>query len=168
MSKEIITALFASRVEAENALAKLEHAGYTDKEMTMLITDDTRAKHFGIKENTKAEEGTADGAIIGGLAGAIGMSLISAGSLAIPGLNLIVSGTIIGGLVGLGAGAVTGGLVGALIGAGIPEHEAKLYENALKKGAFLLAIETRDSDSTKQVKEILKNANAKDVTAVAA
>ena len=44
----------------------------------------------------------------------------------------------------------------------------KLYENALKKGAFLLAVETRDSESTKQVKDILKNANAKDVTAVAA
>lgn len=164
MSKsKVITAVFDTRVESETALQKLEHAGFTEKEITLLVSEDTRGKHFGIKESSKVEEGAVAGATIGGLAGAIGLALASAGTLLVPGLNLVVSGALIGGLVGLGAGAATGGLIGALVGLGIPEHEAKLYEEAVRKGAILIAVETKDDDTTERVKSILKGANAKDV-----
>jgi len=169
MSKtKTVTAVFNTRIEAETALRKLEHAGFTQKEITMLVTEETRGKHFSIKENSKAEEGAVAGASIGGLAGALGLALASAGTLLIPGLNLVVSGALIGGLVGLGAGAATGGLIGSLIGLGIPEHEAKLYEDAVRKGAILLAVESSDDDSTETIKGILKGANAQNITALAA
>lgn len=163
-----ITAVFDSRSAAESALRKLEHAGFTQKEVTLLITEETRGKHFGIKENTQVEAGAATGAAVGGLAGALYLALASAGTLLIPGLNLVVSGALIGGLVGLGAGAATGGLIGSLVGLGIPEYEAKLYEAAVRKGAILIAVESRDEDTTDRVKGILKDANAQSVTSRAA
>lgn len=167
-SSKIITAVFDTRAAADSAIYKLEHAGFTEKEITLLVSEDTRGKHFGIEANSKASEGAATGAAIGGLAGAIGLALASAGTLLIPGLNLVVSGSLIGGLVGLGAGAATGGLIGALVGLGIPEHEAKLYEEAVRKGGILIAVESKDDASTQRIKDILKGANAKDVTSRAA
>jgi hypothetical protein len=167
-NSKVVTAVFDTRVESETALYKLEHAGFSDKEITLLVSEDTRGKHFGIEANSKAGDGAATGAAIGGLAGAIGLALASAGTLLIPGLNLVVSGALIGGLVGLGAGAATGGLIGALVGLGIPEHEAKLYEEAVRKGGILIAVESKDDASTQRIKDILKGANAKDVTSRAA
>ena len=167
-STKSITAVFDTRFESDNALRKLELAGYTDKEISMIVTEETRGKHFGIKENTQAEAGAATGAAIGGVAGAIMLGLASAGTLLVPGLNLVVSGALIGALAGLGAGGVAGGLIGTLVGLGIPEHEAKLYEDAVRKGAILIAVESKNDDSTDRIKRILKDANAKDVTARAA
>ena len=169
MSKEkTTTAVFNTRIEAESALRKLEHAGFTKDDVTMLVSEETRGKHFGIKEGSKAEEGAAAGATIGGLAGGLFLALASAGTLLIPGLNLVVSGAVIGGLAGLGAGAVAGGLIGSLVGLGIPEHEAKLYEDAVRKGGILLAVRSSDDASTDRIKNILKNANAQNVTSRAA
>ena len=162
------TAVFDTRIEAETALRKLEHAGFTQKEITLLVTEETRGKHFGIKENTQAEAGAATGAALGGVAGAILLGLASAGTLLVPGLNLVVSGALVGGLMGLGAGAATGGLVGTLVGLGIPEHEAKLYEDSVRKGSILIAVESKDDDTAGRIKTILKEANAHDVTSRAA
>lgn len=167
MSKTI-TAVFDTRFESESALRKLDQAGFTKDQVTMLVTEETRGKHFGIKESNKAEEGATTGAAVGGLVGALYLALASAGTLLIPGLNLVVSGALIGGLVGLGAGAATGGLIGSLVGLGIPEHEAKLYEDAVRKGAILIAVEARDDFSANKVKEILKNSNAQSVKPIAA
>lgn len=167
-TSKVITAVFDRRVEAETALRKLEQNGFSEKQVTLLVSEETRGKHFGIERNAKTDEGAAAGAAIGGLTGALYLGLASAGTLLIPGLNLVVSGALIGGLVGLGAGAATGGLIGALVGAGIPEHEAKLYESAVRKGAILMAVEAVDDTSAKRISDILKDSNAKEVTSRAA
>jgi hypothetical protein len=167
MSKTI-TAVFDTRNKAEAALHRLDQAGFTKDQVTLLVTEETRGKHFGIKEHTKTEEGAATGAVIGGLAGSIYLGLATAGALLIPGLNLIVYGTVIGGLVGLGAGVVTGGLVGALVGVGIPEHEAKLYEDAVRKGAILVAVQANDAASADIVTAILKDGDAQSIKTRAA
>ena len=39
-STKTITAVFDTRFEAESALRKLEHAGFTQKEINMLVTEE--------------------------------------------------------------------------------------------------------------------------------
>jgi uncharacterized membrane protein len=167
MSKTI-TAVFEARVQAENALRKLEQLGLTRDDVTLLVSEDARKRHFTIEKGSKAEEGAVAGASIGGLAGALFMAMTTTGAMAIPGLNIIASGALIGGLAGLGAGAATGGLVGTLVGLGVPEHEAKLYEDSINKGAILLAVEVRDDMRAKKVKEALKETRAQSITELAA
>ncbi|MEZ0223296.1 MAG: hypothetical protein ACAH83_01990 [Alphaproteobacteria bacterium] len=167
MSKTI-TAVFDTRTEAEFALAQLDQAGYTRAQVTMLITEESRGKHFGVDDKTKVAEGAATGATIAGLSAGLFLALGSAGALLVPGLNLIVSGALVGGLAGLGAGAVGGGLVGALVGLGVPEHEAKLYEDTIRKGAILIAVDASDAAGAERVKSILKNTKAQSITALAA
>lgn len=164
MSK-LITATFKTRLAAEEALRQLEAIGITDRQISLVVTDETRGKTFNIEEGSKADEGAAAGATAGGILGAALGALAAAGTIVIPGLNLVVTGALVAGLAGAGAGAATGGLLGALIGSGISEHEAKLYEKDVKTGAILLAVHAKDGDQRDQVKAILTRADAYNLAA---
>jgi hypothetical protein len=160
-----VTAIFRNRLSTEEALRQLEVAGFTSNQVSVLMSDDTRRTSFQIVENSKADEGLAAGATFGGLLGAVLASAASAGAIVVPGLNLVVAGTLISALAGLGAGAAAGGLLGTLIGAGIPEHEAKVFEKELQGGGFLVAVEAQNSDQTKLAKQIFKDLNATSIAA---
>ncbi len=168
MSKHVITAICKSRASAEDALRQLDAAGFSQSQISLLLSDETRGRAFNLVENSKADEGFAAGATAGGLFGAMMAAVLTTGAVVIPGLNLVVAGTLIGGLAGLGAGAATGGLIGALIGAGIPEHEAKLYEKELSTGNILIAIDTANAEQEKVVENILKRVDAYNIQSVAA
>lgn len=156
----LITATFKTRQAAEHSLRELEAIGITDEQTALIVTDETRGKSFQIKEGTKMDEGAAGGATAGGIIGALMGTMATATAVAIPGLNIVVAGAAISSLAGLGAGAAAGGLIGALAGAGIPEHEAKIYEEELKEGSILLAIEAEDKDQKDQVKKVLQKEDA--------
>ena len=145
-----VRSVYKTRVGAEDALRRLETIGIADSQISILSSDEPRCKAFGIEKGTKIDEGIAAGLTVGRLVGAL-----SAGVIAIPGHNLVVSGYLISARVGLGAGAAKGGLIGGLVGAGFKENEAKFCENEIKEGNILLAIKTRVAEQKKQVKEIL-------------
>ena len=165
MHHHIVTATFKDRISAESALRQLESIGINENQVSLIVTDTTRANHFSIENNTKADKGAAAGATVGGIVGGALAALTAASVMVIPGLNLVVSGALVSALAGLGAGAATGGLVGALVGAGIPEHEAKIYEDEIRNGNVLLAVDARDHDQKDRVKRILKDGDALNVAA---
>lgn len=150
-----VTAVFKTRRGAEEALRRIEAIGITSQKISVLVSDETRGKAFNFEKGTKSDTGFTAGATVGGLVGATIAGLVSAGAIAIPGLNLVVSGYLISALAGLGAGAATGGLIGAFVGMGFEENEAKFYEKELKDGNILLAVETENHTQHKQVQEIL-------------
>jgi len=151
---KISTVVVSTRLEAEELIDQLAAAGITENQISVVMSDKTRGAHFGLKESSKVEEGVTVGATAGGVAGAIAGALLAAGTIAIPGVNLVVVGALAPALAGLGAGGVAGGLVGGLIGSGIPEHEAKSYEDDIEAGKILLAVKTETSDQAKRVDEI--------------
>jgi len=161
-----VTATFTTRTSAENALRNLETAGIREDQVSLVVTEETRGNHFQLTEKSRADEGAAAGATFGGIVGAVLGSVLAAGTIAIPGLNLIVVGSLASSLAGLGAGAATGGLLGALVGAGIPAHEAQLYENEIKQGNILLAVKPDTSEQQSRVKDILDDANALNISTI--
>ncbi|HYD18680.1 MAG TPA: hypothetical protein VEF76_09390 [Patescibacteria group bacterium] len=162
-----VTATFSSRPAAENALIKLVDMGIREEQLSLIVTEESRGNHFQIEQHSRADEGAAAGATFGGVVGAIIGSVLAAGTLAIPGLNLIVVGSLAGGLAGLGAGAASGGLIGALVGAGMTEHEAKIYENELKAGNILLAVKPVDRDQKNRIEEALRKTEAFNIASAA-
>jgi len=56
--------------------------------------------------------------------------------------------------VGAAAGAVTGGVVGALVSAGVPEEEAHVYCEAVRRGGTLVSVRTAD-DNVAFVQQIM-------------
>jgi hypothetical protein len=147
----LLVGSFRDRENAERAYEALLRRGYTKDQINVMMSDDVRKRYFPEREvdtelGNKAAEGGLAGAAVGGTVGAIAGVLAAAGTLAIPGLGIVLAGPLAAGLAGLGAGAATGGLVGGLIGAGIPEEHAKVYEKDIKSGAILVAVEPRSDD----------------------
>jgi len=73
------------------------------------MSDATRGREFALTMATKAPEGAATGATVGGALGAIAAGLVVLGVIAIPGLAIVAAGPVVATLAGLGAGAAAGG-----------------------------------------------------------
>lgn len=109
-SSDMVTALFTDRDRAERAYGTLTARGYDPKEVSVVMSDDTRKRYFApsaadTELGNKAAKGAGVGGAIGGTVGAIGAAIAAVGtSLAIPGLGLIVAGPLAAALAGAGAG----------------------------------------------------------------
>lgn len=119
----------------------------------------------GHEKHTKAPEGGAAGAAAGGIIGGSLGLLAGIGAIAIPGLGaFIAAGPIIAALSGSGIGGALGLLVGSLVGLGIPEYEAKKYENQLKQGNVLICVHVENSEDMDRAKNVLQKEGAKDIS----
>lgn len=156
--------IYPSRAAAEAAVDRFASAGFSNDDVSVLMSDTQGSKDFATEKNTKAPEGAATGAGVGGTVGGTLGLLAGIGALAIPGVGpLIAAGPIMGALAGLGIGSAVGGLAGALIGMGIPEYEAKRYEGRVKDGGILVSIHCDSSDEVSKAKDILKATGAEDI-----
>src|SRR6202043_913146 len=163
MSKTSVFGIVKSHSQAEQIVEALQRAGFATSEISILLPDTQGQHDIGHVKATKAPEGVTTGAATGGVAGGVIGLLAGIGALAIPGVGpLIAAGPIMAALSGAAVGATTGGIVGGLIGLGIPEIEAKRYEEKLKKGNYLIAVHTHESKDVDRAKEIFKNAGAED------
>lgn len=148
--RPMLTGMFRDRESAERAYDSLTARGYTKDEVTLLMSDEARRRHFGERADTelgtKAAEGAGVGAVVGGGLGAVLAGLAAAGTIALPGIGLIVMGPIAAALAGGAIGAAGGGLLGALIGYGIPEEQAKRYETGIREGNIVMGVTPRSED----------------------
>jgi|SRR6266850_7570945 len=158
----LVTGLFGSRSAAQVAIEQLIDQGFAREDISLLMTDTTRGREFGVLEHSKAPEGAATGATIGGVLGAIAAGLAGVGSLAVPGLSLVAAGPLVAALAGLGAGAAAGGITGALIGLGMPEHEAKFFHDEIRRGGILVGVYAH-VDRVRLARELLDAAGAENV-----
>jgi hypothetical protein len=155
----LVTGLFRDRESAERAYQSVANRGYGKDDVNVVMSDDTRKRHFSSSGETtelgnKAAEGAGIGGAIGGSVGAIAAAIAAVGTtLAIPGLGLVVAGPLAAAIAGAGAGAATGGLVGALIGWGIPEERVKHYEQGVKEGGILMGVRSRNPEDAAHFEE---------------
>jgi uncharacterized protein (TIGR02271 family) len=141
MRSGTIVGLFRDQPRAERAIRALQSAGFDDDQIGVVMRDRKQQQELTENTGTKVEEGAAAGAMGGGLlGGALGL-LAGVGALAIPGVGpIIAGGAIASTLAGAGIGAAAGGLLGALVGMGIPEEEARHFEQGIQSGGILLTV----------------------------
>ncbi len=85
---KLVTGLFNSRVTAESAVREISKLGYTRDDVSVMMSDTTRTKEFGIEAGSKAAEGASVGGAVGGAVGAILAAVAAVGtSIALPGLG---------------------------------------------------------------------------------
>ena len=156
--------IYANEATAETAVDQLIAGGFSNDDVSVLMSDVKGSRDFAAEKNTKAPEGTATGVGVGGVVGGTIGLLAGIGALAIPGVGpFIAAGPIMGALAGLGVGGTVGGLVGALVGMGIPEYEAKRYEGRVKEGGILVSVHCDSSEEISRAKDILKATGADDI-----
>lgn len=174
---QMVLGIMPNREHANMAIDDLQERGYNPKDMSIIVKD---GENEDITTTTGAGEkvatGTVTGATTGGIVGALAGLLVGVGALAIPGFGaVLIAGPIAAalGLTGAAAttvsGAITGilagGLVGALVNLGVPEREAKIYEEKLKQGSVLLGVPV-EAQNRDEVMSILKNHFADQVSTV--
>jgi uncharacterized membrane protein len=165
---KMIAGLFDTYQDAERAVNELQHLGITREQISVVARDAVLQERVVGTEDAEAE-GAGAGAIGGTAVGGLGGLLVGLSAITIPGLGpVITAGTLITAigttLAGAGIGAAAGGLIGALTGAGIPEEDAQIYAESVRRGGILVTAEIDDGMSTAAL-EALERANAVDVAA---
>jgi uncharacterized membrane protein len=171
MTGKTLVALFDHLSDARSAVDALVSAGISRDSINLIANDSSRvyeselardrntARHDVPTEHSGAVSGATIGTILGGLAGL----LVGLGAFAIPGVGPIVAaGPIIATLTGAGAGAAAGGIVGSLADLGVPEDEAHVYAEGIRRGGCLVSVKTSEAQTTK-VSDILEAYNPVDV-----
>lgn len=165
----MLTGMFRDRESTENAYKTLQERGYEKDDINLVMSEETRKKHFSheVEETevgTKAAESAGKGSAIGGSVGAVAGVIAAIGtSLVIPGLGIVIAGPIAAGIAGAGAGGITGGVIGALVGSGIPEARAKLYESGIEEGQIVIGVEPRNDEDAKFLEENWRTNEAEEI-----
>jgi hypothetical protein len=153
----MVTGSFRDRESAERAYESLTRRGYDKDDIHVMMSDETRKRHFANDDSgvgNKALEGAGIGGATGGVIGATLTAIAAAGAtLAVPGVGLVIAGPLAGALAGGATGAAAGGLIGTLIGAGIPEDRAKLHEKEIKEGAIVMGVKPRSDEDASYFEE---------------
>lgn len=161
--------VFRNRRDLEDAIRALKDSNY-DMERVSLIArhiDDVKgAEEVTEHHGNEAKEGAAAGATAGTVLGGLGGFLVGVGLLAIPGVGPILAAgaeisAIASTLAGAGIGAASGGIIGALVGLGIPEENAKTYNDRVEAGDYLLMVSGTD-DELRRVESMLRDRHIED------
>ena len=157
--------IYLTRNDAEAAVSALKAAGFQDSDVSVLVPQDIEKNSLPTQRATKAPAGATAGAGSGAVVGGTIGWLAGVGALLIPGLGpFIAAGPLVATVVGAGVGGAVGGAAGGLIGLGIPEREAKLYEGRLLKGAILVAVQCRAAEQATQARNVMAETGAEDVS----
>jgi hypothetical protein len=151
--------VFSTRRETEHALGELRTAGFDMNRVSVIAKDaDSKGEIAGLdvqeSADNKADEVGTKGALAGGTLGGLTGLLVGLGLVAIPGIGPIMlagaSATAIATtLAGTALGAAAGGLIGALVGMGIPEEEARAYNDRVARGDYLVLVDGSEAEVAK-------------------
>lgn len=149
---------FEDRDKVEKAVDRLRKEGFRSDDISVVFPDRELSKEFAIEKNTKAPEGALAGGGTGlVLGGALGW-LAGVGMIAIPGIGpLLAAGPIVAAIAGAGVGSAVGGIAGALIGLGVPELEAKRYEEEVKRGRILVSVRCDSVGQARAARTLLED-----------
>jgi uncharacterized protein (TIGR02271 family) len=137
-----VVGLFHNQADAERAIARLKQEGFSENQIGVAMRDRGAQKDLIEGTGTQAAEGATTGALGGGMLGGVIGLLAGVGALAIPGIGpIIAGGTLASTLAGAGIGAAAGGLLGALVGMGIPEEDAKHFDEGFQAGGTLVTVD---------------------------
>lgn len=133
-----IIGVFDDSMSARRAMERLRDGPLMLEDVSIISKNTEGAAANG--EDVSAGEGAAVGAVWGGMVGLT--------ALLIPGVGpFIAGGALFAALTGAVTGAVVGGISAALIDlSGIPDEDARGYEDEVNNGKTLVAVKARDED----------------------
>ncbi|NLS00408.1 hypothetical protein HGP17_26570 [Rhizobium sp. P38BS-XIX] len=154
-----VTGLYDSYDDARSAVKSLEDAGIPSNDISIVTRKANGVDVEG--QGSYGAEGAGTGAGIGAVAGGAGGLLAGLGMIAIPGVGPVVAAgwlaaTAAGAVAGAVAGGAVGGVVGALIKEGVPEEDAHLYAESVRRGASLVTARVED-DRVSQAQSIIES-----------
>ena len=163
--QQTVLGVFDNPSTAEQALTGLKEAGFAPDQVSVVAKDTGESREM-VDNTGMGDQGAAagTGAVVGGLLGGALGWLVGIGALAIPGIGPIVAaGALATTLGGAAVGAAAGGLIGALAGMGVPEEDARGYEEHVKGGRILLTVQARSADQAQEARDLFDRLGGTDV-----
>lgn len=147
---------FPNRPAAEQALHELKDSDFPMTQVSVVAKDSAHNENIAGADvsdhaENKADDGAKGRVLSGGALGGLTGLLVGLGVLAIPGVgHIMLAGaaatalatTVAGGAIG----AAAGNLVGGQIGQGIPENRAKIYNDRVSAGEYLVMVNGTDAE----------------------
>ena len=161
-----VSALYDTYDAARSAVSALEAAGIPNSDIS-IVANNSESWHRDGESNAAGGAGT--GAGVGAAVGGVGGLLTGLGMLAIPGVGPVVAAgwlvaTAVGAATGAAVGAATGGLIGSLTNAGVPEDDAHVYAEGVRRGGSLVTARVDDARAT-EAQAILQRQKSVDLNA---
>jgi hypothetical protein len=159
-----VSGLFDTSSDAAVAVRELQALGVPRDEISVVASNAAGEIDQG---DLAADAGA--GAGIGAAVGGLGGLLTGLGFMAIPGVGPVVAAgwlaaTAVGAIGGAAVGGAAGGIVGALTESGVPERDAHIYAEGVRRGGTLVSARVEDHQ-TEAANAILREARAVDLTA---
>ncbi len=164
--------VFNHRRDTEVALTDLKDSGFPMERVSLIAKDidrnrplmSTSQHNLGVNldprtQGNRADEGAKAGAATGAALGGLGGLLVGLGTLAIPGVGPVIAGgaaatALATALSGGAISAVAGGATGGLVGLGVPENRAQVYNDHLNRGDDVVMVDGVE-DEIRQAERIL-------------
>jgi hypothetical protein len=145
---QTVSALYDTYDAARSAVNALEAAGVPHSDIS-IVANNSESWHRDDRPSNAAG-GAGTGAGVGAAVGGVGGLLTGLGMMAIPGVGPVVAAgwlvaTAVGAVAGAAVGGATGGLVGSLTKEGVPEHDANLYAEGVRRGGTLVTARVADA-----------------------
>jgi hypothetical protein len=147
---QTLTSLYDSYDDAKMTVGDLEAAGIGRDQISLVANNTAGDAIVTTKEGNEAATGAEAGAAFGGILGGGAGLLAGLGLLAIPGVGPVVAaGWLVAAAAGAAGGAAVGGagggLIGAMTGNGIPEEDANIYAEGVRRGGTLVTARVESS-----------------------
>jgi len=147
-----VSALYDTYADATAAVRALEAAGVHNSDISMVANRNAADWDDRVPAASDAATDAGAGAGIGAGVGGLGGLLAGLGIMAIPGVGPVVAAgwlvaTAVGAAAGAAVGGVAGGLIGSLTEAGVPEDEANLYAEGVRRGGTLVTARVEDAQA---------------------
>jgi hypothetical protein len=137
LSRPVRAAVFASTNAAERAVRELQAAGFSERDITVVCSDETKERSLRRFEHQQpAGTNTPAAAATGGVIGATLFGLTAIAASATGGIPLAIAGGW-----ALLTGGVAGGFLGAMLTRGVEKEAANFYDQAVAAGKILVAVE---------------------------
>jgi len=134
-----VVGIFETHAQAQQAVADLKGAGFTDDQISIAARDHTTSPSGNVIGDDYSGEGAATGIAAGAGIGALWGLGVVAGVMPVLG-PAVAAGSLAAILSSAAAGAAVAGLAGALVGLGIPKEEAEFYEREFEAGRVVIAV----------------------------
>lgn len=176
LDRQVVFGIFRSRFSAEDCFISLLGSGYLSSDVNLLMTDETRARDYAwsrddaFARNNESVVGSEGGGFTtegnpdrtvramatrlaaedigtGSVVGATLEAIAAVGtSIDFPDLHLIVAGPMTTSIVEAVPGDIQEDFPGFLVRLGIPQHDARVFRNALVEGGILLSVTVQRED----------------------
>jgi hypothetical protein len=142
--------IFKTVAAADRAVRGLLEAGFAKEQLSVICSDEHKERHFrGLPHPPIPGSNTMEGIATGGVIGAaIGGLALAASAVATGGAMLLTVGPML-----VAGGAIAGSFTGAMATRGFEPEVANYYDQAVRRGDILVAVEVTGAGADHRLAE---------------